>query len=151
MQVFNFPTAIGWLTCVASICSAALVSSSQSITPGNSIARWPANLTSLTNFLVIRTSGHYFPGTLPRDPYLALITNAMGSLAYRDGNDPFTCTVFRPADPNLQGVEISVVPVPSGSSLRAATVLFALYDLSYKVRLLSLRMETIARKLTKTR
>ena len=151
MQVFNFPTALGWINCVASICSAAVVSSPEPITAGSSIARSPANLTSPPNAPVIRTSGHYLPGTLPRNPYLGLITNAMGSLAHRDGNDPFPCTVFRPTDPNLQGVEISVVPVPSGSTLRVATVLFALYDISYKVRLLFLRMETIARKLTKTR
>jgi len=139
MQLFNFVTSVGLLVCLSSICSAAVVPSTpQLITianPDDNPATLPSGLnSSLTYDPDIQTSGHYLPGTLPRNALLALMVKASGALANLDRNTAFRGTVFRPTDPNFGGVEISIVPVLPATELTAGSALYAMYNICYKVR-----------------
>ncbi len=130
--------AVGLLTSLASTCCATVIPSSQLITLGHPEERHANLSTNLYSNLTadpdIQTSGQYLPGILPRNACLALMVKAMGALASLDRDTPFRGTTFRPTDPNLRGVQISVVPVPPAARLTASAVVCALYDISYKVR-----------------
>ena len=66
------------------------------------------------------------------------MVKAMGAMAQLDENVPFSrgpTTTFKPEDPNYPGVEISVVRNPPATVLTAGTILWAMYEVFYKVSL----------------